>query len=363
MAGLLDFLNRGTNALIGPASSYGGLLSEEDQKAAQQQAQLALAAQLLDAGGYSPNRTSFGQALGRGMAAAGQAKQGSVDQALQAALLRKQLSRAEQESNPYGAISPDKFTPESLREFAKTKDYGVLVPRESPQSSASIAEFEFFQRLNPEQQKQFMALQRTPVLPQVGQVNGVTSLIDRTATDPNKAVMPLTSLPAEVEALRLKAGAEAQAKATGSVVGEAEGSVQKKAINAQMIDDQLDIAEPLIDIATGSGPGAASDKVAGFFGFAPDGAQATAQLQILQAGLMLNQPRMEGPQSDADVLLYRQAAGQLGDPTVPRDIKKAAVKTIRQLQDKYRDAANQSKERTNAPIAPQKRPPLSSFKK
>lgn len=96
MAGLLDYFNRGTSALTGSTGNYGGLLSDEEQKAAQQQAQLAMAAQLLDAGGWSPNRTSFGQALGRGIAASGQARQSSVDQSLQAALLRKQLEAAGQ---------------------------------------------------------------------------------------------------------------------------------------------------------------------------------------------------------------------------------------------------------------------------
>jgi hypothetical protein len=44
---------------------------------------------------------------------------------------------------------------------------------------------------------------------------------------------------------------------------------------------------------------------------------------------------MEGPQSDRDVQMYREAAGQLGDPTVTRAEKMAAIKTIRQLSSKY----------------------------
>jgi hypothetical protein len=55
---------------------------------------------------------------------------------------------------------------------------------------------------------------------------------------------------------------------------------------------------------------------------------------------MTNMPRMEGPQSDADVKLYRDAAGQIGDPTVPASIKKASVATIRQLQEKYKERAD-----------------------
>jgi hypothetical protein len=46
---------------------------------------------------------------------------------------------------------------------------------------------------------------------------------------------------------------------------------------------------------------------------------------------------MEGPQSDRDVQLYREAAGQLGDPSVPRETKKAAIQTIRRLQQVYKN--------------------------
>jgi hypothetical protein len=44
---------------------------------------------------------------------------------------------------------------------------------------------------------------------------------------------------------------------------------------------------------------------------------------------------MEGPQSDKDVALYREMAGRIGDPTVPAAEKRAAVATIRSLQQKY----------------------------
>jgi uncharacterized protein (UPF0147 family) len=71
---------------------------------------------------------------------------------------------------------------------------------------------------------------------------------------------------------------------------------------------------------------------------------------------MTNMPRMEGPQSDRDVDLYRQAAGQIGDPTVPRDIKKAAVKTIRELQKKYADRASGNN-------APAKEPTLDEIRR
>lgn len=92
--GLLDAFNRGAGALAGSTGNYGGLLADDEVKAINQQRQLALAAQLLDAGGWSQNRTSTGQALGRGIAAANQAGGDAQSQALQAALLKKQLASA-----------------------------------------------------------------------------------------------------------------------------------------------------------------------------------------------------------------------------------------------------------------------------
>ena len=110
----------------------------------------------------------------------------------------------------------------------------------------------------------------------------------------------------------------------------------KKAESAASAQSIIDLARPLIEAATGSYAGSALDKGAQVFGASTDGADAIAQLQVLQARLMTEQPRMEGPQSDRDVELYRQAAGKIGDPTVPRSQKLAAVQTIEALNKRYK---------------------------
>ena len=69
----------------------------------------------------------------------------------------------------------------------------------------------------------------------------------------------------------------------------------------------------------------------------PDAECVIAAASRDQAAIMLRQPRMEGPQSDRDVQLYREAAGQIGDPSVPRETKKAALQTIRRLQAIYKN--------------------------
>lgn len=88
--------------------------------------------------------------------------------------------------------------------------------------------------------------------------------------------------------------------------------------------------------ATGSGAGALYDSAAGFFGASPKGANEARQLETLAAWMTMNTPRMEGPQSDKDSLLYRQMAALVGDRTVPNEQRLKAVDTLESLQDKYR---------------------------
>jgi hypothetical protein len=127
----------------------------------------------------------------------------------------------------------------------------------------------------------------------------------------------------------------AEARAIGAKAGERQAEIDKKISNFANMGDALDIAATLIPIATGSAVGALADRAAGAFGFTPTGAEATASLRVLAAKVLENVPRMEGPQSDADAKMYKEAAGQLGDPTVTRAEKMAAIRTIRQLSAKY----------------------------
>lgn len=112
----------------------------------------------------------------------------------------------------------------------------------------------------------------------------------------------------------------------------APGKREQQAGNALSIIKE---AEGLIDKATSSYAGAGIDQAARVFGAATPGSTAGAQLKALEGSLMMSQPRMEGPQSDKDVALYRQMAGRIGDSTVPAAEKKAALGVIRQLHQRY----------------------------
>lgn len=259
-------------------------------------------------------------------------------------LLESQVPGAEK--SLFGVVNPGDFTPESLQKFSQTRQYGDLVRannmfgRYTPSNYTPESWARFMQSGDPAslELRGDYRFQQTPSGAVVAG-NTITGQVAPTSVTPQIAT--------EEAATRKRV--ESQAAAEGQAAGAAQGALLARAVKAEGINDILDIAEPLIDEATGSGTGAGRDKLAAFFGVSTTGAQAIAQLLPLQAAIMLQQPRMEGPQSDRDVQLYREAAGQLGDPTVPRETKKAAIRTIRTLQDKYAGKSSAEQRQSGAP--------------
>jgi hypothetical protein len=113
------------------------------------------------------------------------------------------------------------------------------------------------------------------------------------------------------------------------------GSAVARAQDASDVLQLLKQAEPLIDKSTASYAGAGIDQIARVFGQGTLGADAAAQLKTLQGVLISKMPKMSGPQSDKDVQLYREMAGQIGDSTLPRSTRKAAIDTIRTINERY----------------------------
>jgi hypothetical protein len=86
---------------------------------------------------------------------------------------------------------------------------------------------------------------------------------------------------------------------------------------------------------TGSGAGALWDTAAGFVGVTPSGAAEAQDLKAIGAALVAKMPRMEGPQSDKDVKLYKEAAAEIGDPTIPVERRVKALGTVKRLNTQY----------------------------
>lgn len=107
----------------------------------------------------------------------------------------------------------------------------------------------------------------------------------------------------------------------------------------------------LIDQSTGSGAGRAIDLGARVIGQAMPGDIAIGKLQPIADIALKMVPRFEGPQSDKDTASYKQAAGQLADPTLPREIRKEAGKTVLRLM-KARKSQFASPEMAAEGVAP-----------
>lgn len=99
--------------------------------------------------------------------------------------------------------------------------------------------------------------------------------------------------------------------------------------------------EYIIKKSTGSGIGTAIDAMGRLIGSPTNSSLATNKLKTISGWLVSNVPRMEGPQSDYDVKIYQQMAGDIADPTKTREERIAAYNTIKQIVSKYSGATQQ----------------------
>ncbi|MBF6924385.1 hypothetical protein [Acinetobacter baumannii] len=115
----------------------------------------------------------------------------------------------------------------------------------------------------------------------------------------------------------------------------------------------LDEIQGILPQATASYAGRGIDLLARGVGLATPGDVATGKLGTLGGQLVALMPKMSGPQSDKDVAMYKQMAGQLDDPTIPLQVRQAALETIRSLNNKYAEMNSQRPStvpyRNNAP--------------
>ena len=119
--------------------------------------------------------------------------------------------------------------------------------------------------------------------------------------------------------------------------GTGKNSPQQDVKRAQNVLSLTQQAEQILSSgkATGSGIGSLLDTGASWFGVSTEGAQSTAQLSTIAGQLVAQMPRMEGPQSDKDVQMYKQMAGDLSNASLPVATRMAALKQMQALNEKY----------------------------
>lgn len=134
-------------------------------------------------------------------------------------------------------------------------------------------------------------------------------------------------------------GSPIQVQPKGSNSTVASQNEEKQRISR--VNAVLDEIQGILPQATASYAGRGIDLLARGVGLATPGDVATGKLGTLGGQLVALMPKMSGPQSDKDVAMYKQMAGQLDDPTIPLQVRQAALETIRSLNNKYAEMNSQ----------------------
>lgn len=133
----------------------------------------------------------------------------------------------------------------------------------------------------------------------------------------------------------------AQAKERGSASGAAEGAIEKKVVNAPALQDAINRARTILPKASSGGLQNLAVGTANILGVPTQAQDADSALNTLGGVLTSNVPRMEGPQSDADRLLYQQMAGDVANAKLPYESRLKALDTVEALNQKYFDLNKQ----------------------
>lgn len=196
------------------------------------------------------------------------------------------------------------------------------------EAPSAVREYQYYNSLDDAGKENFLRVKRAQQNIDLG---GSFARIDpRTGLPVSLADKTLT--PAD---LPENAAAKTAAQERAKIGAEAQGAMDKKALQAGGVLDLVQQAESLLPQATNGMAQNVLTSAQSAIGVSNERTQADKQLAVIGAGLVSNVPRMEGPQSDADVKLYRQAAGDVANPNIPTGDRLAALQQIKSLNQKY----------------------------
>jgi len=218
-----------------PVGDASGLLDPQQQRAAQQQGLLGFGASLLANSGPQPGpRQGFGSLVGQALLQGQGAARGGINDQLQQLLLKAKIQDAER--GP--AAGQD---PALVAEFKYAKTQGFtgsfqdyIKSKQSPvQQPSAIQEAEYFAKLTPEQQRQYLEVKRAQATPfQQTEQGGATGAFDRRSGAFTPQVAPEQN---QAAAAALKA-AEAGGAAGGKIDAERAATFQQ---DLNVIDDEI----------------------------------------------------------------------------------------------------------------------------
>lgn len=218
---------------------------------------------------------------------------------------------------------------------------------QSIDAPSNVREYQYFQSLPPDQQKEYLRVKRAQQILDLGGTYGVANPVQG-GVDPlaTKTLAPAdqpinaynkekasTQGTLDVEAVMnpIIAGREKEATLNAEAMGE-ENKREKKAVN---VNELISKAEKLLPSATSGLLDNIGTKAKSLTGISDAETQADASLDLLAGALTSNVPRMEGPQGVLDVELYKQMAADVGNRNKPSEDRLAALKVMKELNEKY----------------------------
>jgi hypothetical protein len=255
-------------------------------------------------------------------------------------LLVPVAAKADKSTSLISQINADKFTPASVAAFNTGGDYSLLVPvattAKTDRTIANVNPNDF----TPKSLDKYLLSGNYSDLVPVAKTSGGVDKAPRT--------QQVTLSDGSLGIVNMDTGAITRSTVGGAPVKGKPSAFAEKAA-AQKVQVGRDLTQAiteltaatkdggLIDQSTGSGVGRLVDVGAGFIGQATPGAIAIGKLQPISDIALKMVPRFEGPQSNADTTSYKQAAGQLADPTLPVAIRKEAGKIVLRLMIARKD--------------------------
>lgn len=207
----------------------------------------------------------------------------------------------------------------------------------------------------PSTPEQMAMVQRTPAaqaaFEEAPRVTAPASGKMTNRVEPLGGFMPATGM-TEME----KAAAQAYGTAKGQTLAKTQEEERKADLQLTQAVNEVEAAIKkggLLDKSTGSLIGNAIDNVFGTIGVSTPGAQAAAKLRPISDLALKMVPRFEGAQSNTDRQSYEQAAGDLANPNLPIETRRAAGQTVARLM---RDRAGQFETRTSALTTGERKP-------
>lgn len=365
-------------------TSLRGLLSDEELDTIERNAGLERALALMAASGPSTSPTSFASVLQQGLQQGRQAEQAGLQSALQTRQLKQAAQKEQRRKQVLGMLRPDASaalaggggpTMENAAKMGGTDKTRFV---QAINSAIELGDLELAKQLKEQMDTLFPAFKTQSVQDlRVGdeiikfavgedaskrelgvapedliEVNaGGQKLLVGKTTGKKMAQFGVTMTPSEAGNLAVAQGNLAMRqrefnkpsydfmnvdgtvvvgdKSTGQVSNQ--GAIPKSQQQVLGAANAVLEAKDIIPKSTGGAIGTGVDMALGAFGVGTEGAKNIAKLDVIGAKLVSNVPRFEGPQSNIDVQMYRQAAADVSNPLKPASVRMAALRTAAEL--------------------------------